>query len=105
MFERWIRKIIPDYWSKRELREELRRYEKANVFHIEVKSRICNHDLYEWRNNRIEDEIVKDMILRMMPRLKRHFHISCKESFKEDATYFTAHIDVVENWEGYITHE
>lgn len=105
MFEGWIRSFAPDYRSKRELREELSRYEKANVCRIEVKARICHHDLYEWRNNRIEDEIVKDMILRMMPRLKRHLHMDCRESIKEDATYFTAHIDVADNWEGNLTHE
>ncbi|MGN0773566.1 MAG: hypothetical protein ACI4MP_07225 [Candidatus Ventricola sp.] len=105
MIEKWIRKIVPDYRSKRELREALIRYEKANVCRIEVKARICNHDLYEWRNNRIEDEIVKDMILRMMPRLKRHLHIACRESIKDNSTYFTAHIDVTDNWDGDVTYE
>lgn len=105
MFEGLIRRLVPDYRSKRELREELRRYEKANVFRIEVKAVISNRDLYEWKNDGIEERIEKDMILRMMPRLKRHLHIACRESIKEDATYFTAHIDVAENWEGNLTHE
>lgn len=106
MFEGLIRRFAPDYRSKRELREELSRYEKANVYRIEVKARISDRDRIEAKariSNR--DRIEEDMILRMMPRLKRHLHIACRESIKEDATYFTAHIDVADNWEGNLTHE
>lgn len=99
MFEKWIRKIVPDYRSKRELRDELIRYEKANVCRIVAKERISNHDLYARMNDGIMYDIEENMILDMIPKLKRHLKMNCMESIKDNYTYFTAHIDVVDNWE------
>lgn len=105
MFEGWIRRFVPDYRSKRELIDALKRYENANICRIDAKLKVSNHDLFVRMNDSIMEDIEENLFLNMIPMLKRHLHMSCSGSIKENATYFTAHIDVADNWEGNLTHE
>lgn len=110
MFEGLIRRFVPDYRSKRELREELSRYEKAaNVFRIEVTAKISQRDYEKW----ISDEgfenvnhcIERRLIARMTESIKKHLHIQNIYSVEENYRYFVAHIDVADNWKGCVTYE
>ncbi|MGN0989980.1 MAG: hypothetical protein ACI4O4_00840 [Candidatus Ventricola sp.] len=109
MIEKWIRKIVPDYRSKRELREALSRYEKSvNVCRIEVTAKISERDFEKWISDEgfenVNNSIERKLTVRMTKNLKKHLHIHTY-SVKENYRYFVAYIDVADNWEGYVTYE
>lgn len=110
MLETWIRRFVPDYRSKRELREELRRYEKAaNVFRIEVTAKISERDYVKWISDegfeKVNHSIERKLIARMTESIKKHSNIQSIYSDEENYRYFVAHIDVADNWKGCVTYE